>query len=197
MIKPIAQGASLPLWLPDEEILAVNLNLRERKYGGFYTEDSFGMSTGIPTLNFGIPGELYGSGELYGFLSYSSVSGSGLISDSLSISDGSISTATVDATTYYNKPTLYGFAGYGVFSGNILNDNLTINDNTPVFSTGNPYTIYNNGDIYGFIGYGSVNHPISTLTITDSTVSLTSSNDTSTVYGSGEKYGFCSYDAIP
>lgn len=62
-------GASQPLWEPDEEILATNLNLRERTYGALTVTDEIGVSDNAPTVTIAIDDTLYGV-PLYGSILY-------------------------------------------------------------------------------------------------------------------------------
>jgi len=62
-------GASQPIWEPDEEVLATNLNLRERTYGGITITDYIGVADALPTVTIAIDDTLYGV-PLYGSILY-------------------------------------------------------------------------------------------------------------------------------
>lgn len=69
MINNNTLGASQPIWEPDEEVLATNLNLRERTYGGITITDYIGVSDTVPTVTIAIDDTLYGV-PLYGSILY-------------------------------------------------------------------------------------------------------------------------------
>lgn len=184
-IQPVAQGASMPLWRPDEEILAVNLNLRERRYGGFYVEDSIGFSTSLPVVNSALPGSLWGSGT-YGFMSYGSVAGAGLVFDEIELDDFTPTITQVSPFSTYGLGT-YGFMSYG--SGFYL-DEIEFEDQTPTVTYGIIDTIYGS-PTYAFTEYGIGDPIVDTITFSDASVTALTTILTTNVYGTGEKYGFC------
>lgn len=191
-IKPIAPGVSLPLWSPDEEILAENINLRERRYGGGYVEDNIGMSTGVPIFTFSTAGQLYGT-PAYGLMIYSAKAGAGLIEDSMSILDNPPSfVSAIDGALYGTE--LYGFFGYAV--QNITQDSLNLNTQPPSFTQSITGVIYGSGTgNWGFENYGASNPPIDSMTLADGTISLLTAIVSANVYGQGYKYGFSVYQA--
>lgn len=191
-IKPIAPGASLPLWEPDEEILAENINPRERRYGGNYVEDNFGMSTGVPIFTFSTAGQLYGV-PVYGFAIYSAKAGAGLIEDEITIdTDPPAFTSALDGALYGTE--LYGFFGYAV--QNFITDNVSLADQVPTFTQSTSGIAYGAGTgNYGFENYGASNPPIDSLTMADSTISLLTAIVSANVYGQGYTYGFSVYQA--
>lgn len=189
----IAQGVSLSLWVPDEEILAENLNLRERKYGGIYEQDYIGTTTNIPTISFSTFSLLYGS-PVYGFYSYASVAGAGLIEDSITTGDTIPSFSFGNPSAVYNFPKKYGFMAYGIQS--IISDSVSTGEITPTFTFATASSFYGNGDLYGFIEYGSEpGLATDTITTGEGTVSLSTVVLTGITYGSGRKYGFISWQA--
>ncbi len=189
----IAQGVSLSLWAPDEEILAENLNLRERKYGGIYESDFIGTTTNVPDISFSTIGALYGA-PVYGFTAYASIAGAGLILDSITTGNTVPTFAFGSPFGIYNEPKLYGYLSYGVQS--YLQDTVTTGEIIPTFTFASATSYYGALDLYGFLEYGSDLSLITDsvafgeITPTISTVILTG-----ITYGSGRKYGFMSWQA--
>lgn len=189
-------NTSLPLWVPDEEILAENINLRERKYGGFYQQDNIGSTTLSPIFTTPASGELWGS-PVYGFQQYNSVAGAGLFTDNITTGNTIPTFTEAIATNIYGNSILYGFMAYGNSpSGTLNTDSIALSDNTMSFTSGSAYGQYGPSNFYGFMQYGNTNLFI-TETITygevapvNSTVILTGFQ-----YGDGTKWGFNVYQA--
>lgn len=189
----IAQGVSLSLWAPDEEILAENLNLRERKYGGIYEQDYIGTTTDIPNISFSTIGDLYGS-PVYGFAAYASIAGAGLILDTVTTGNTVPTFTFGNPYAVYDEPKVYGFLAYGIQS--IVEDDILTGELTPTFSFATATSVYGDGDLYGFLEYGPDNGFISDpITLGESGISLSTVILTGITYGSGRKYGFMSWQA--
>lgn len=189
----IAQGVSLSLWQPDEEILAENLNLRERKYGGIYKEDAIGTTTNIPTLSFSTLGDLYGS-PVYGFAAYQSLAGAGLILDSLTFGETIPTFTSGSPYAVYNQPKQYGYLAYGL-SSTIL-DSVSTGELTPTFSFGTSTGGYGDGDFYGFLQYGGDSYLVTdTVTTGETGIAFANVVLTGITYGSGRQYGYISWQA--
>lgn len=189
-VTPVAKGASLPLWQPDEEILAVNLNARERTYGGFYLEDNFGMSTGVPVFSSSIAGALYGEGSLYGFMTYQAIAGAGLIEDSIDVEDDPPTFTTGTPYFAYGAGD-YGFMSYG---SNPLTDGISLSDLSPTVTDAPAGGLYGSGLEFGYLQYGGVPDVTDIVIFDDSaSITLTVSNSSVNVYGQGKLYGFSEY----
>lgn len=183
----------MPLWAPDEEILAANLNLRERKYGGIYFQDFIGSNTPTPVISFVTTGYLYGS-PVYGFSIYKAVAGAGLIEDTLATSTPVPTITTALDHALYNEPLPYGFFAYGLQASNIMNESITAATAVPTFVTNSGTYLYGvSGGDYGFMQYGVASPVISTLTTGENTITLTLSLIAAFAYDTGRKYGFCVY----
>lgn len=190
MLDQIA-GISLRLWDPDEGILAEDINLRERRYGGFYHQDYFGSNDGPPTITFSTSGFTYGA-KTYGFDSYAAVLGISLIEDSISTSEPTTD-LTVSAFTNntYNNGS-YGFIPY-LNTQQFIQDSLGVNDTfSPIVVLSNNGVYYGFPEKYGLMSYGgNLTKPIDTLTFSEPSVpTILTFVLNSLVYGDGTKYGF-------
>lgn len=189
-LTPIAPGVSLDLWDPDEEILADNLNQRERTYGGFYQEDFMGMSDGVPIFTFSSGGNLYGQGGIYSFLTYQAVAGAGLVEEILDIEDDIPTFADGSPTAPYGG-TLYGFLSYG---STPIVESMTISEVSVTVLDAAAGTSYGSGTDYAFAQYGGTPDATTPMSIDDSAgLTLTTASVASNVYGGGGQYGFSMY----
>lgn len=187
-------GTYLEPWEPDEEILASNLNLRERKYGGLFLHDFIGSSDASPVITAATTGDLYGDGQQWGFSLYKAVAGAGLLNDSIAFSDTTISFTTGSTFGVYNTPNLYGFTSYGYANG--LIDNLSITDGVPTINIGAIDQQYGDTNAqWGLIQCGYQNGLMTdAVTIDDTTtLTITAAATTPNVYGTSKKYGFCAW----
>lgn len=193
-IEQIA-GVSLKLWDPDEGILADNINLRERKYGGLYNQDYFGASTPSPIITFASSGGLYGQ-KTYGFDSYAAVLGVSLVQDSSSVVDSVITfDVSLISNNSYNSGT-YGFMPY-LEVDKLIEENIAVQDLfSPTITISLNGSFYGNSLKYGLINYGAFfTNPISTLNLSESIPTITLALSSGVVYGDGTKYGFGEWQA--
>lgn len=186
-------GTYLEPWEPDEEILASTLNLRERKYSGFFLHDFIGTSDASPVITVATTGELYGDGQQWGFSLYKAVAGAGLINDSIGFADTTLSFSTGSTFGVYNDPNPYGFTSYGYANG--LVDNLAIADGVPTINIGIIDQQYGDTNAqWGLIQYGYENGLMTdSVSLDDSTLSISAAATTPNIYGTSKKYGFCAW----
>lgn len=181
---------SLRLWQPSEALLAVNLNLRERRYSGFYYEDTLSFLQNDPSFTLVSGGYPYGEG-VYGFSMYGiSIGGDSVLFSTLTaVEDTPVFTEAEDITVY-DTGDVYGFAGY---AASYITTALGTSVSAPLFEELASGYLYGEGGIRSIMQYEGAGVLEDTTTLADDTPTFLQNVLTVNTYGTSRKRGFCVY----